>query len=58
VTKICPDCNRRRQLGSCRFGGPNVIIKPHCRECCAAPVRDRWRAERPRNPRRRAAAHA
>jgi hypothetical protein len=45
VIKICPDCKRRRQLGNCRFGGPNVVITPHCRGCCAAPERDKWKAE-------------
>lgn len=40
--KICPTCNRRRQLGRCKFGGPNVVHVDHCRGCCAAPERDRW----------------
>jgi hypothetical protein len=45
VRKICPLCERRRSVGVCKFGGPNVVIPAHCRECCSAPDRDRWHAE-------------
>jgi hypothetical protein len=44
MMKICPQCERRRQLGRCKFGGPNVVLQDHCRECCSAPERDRWKA--------------
>ena len=42
MMKVCPGCKRRRQVGQCQFGGPNVVIKDHCRECCGAPDRDKW----------------
>lgn len=58
----CPDCGRRAILGKCRFGGPNVVIMPHCRRCCAAPERDGWRPTAPppraAKPRARAATPA
>lgn len=44
---ICPICEKPRRVGNCDFGQGGADMGPHCRSCCAAPLRDKWRAARP-----------
>lgn len=40
---VCSVCKSRRILGRCNFGFGKASIGEHCRGCCSAPARDRWR---------------